>query len=188
MTSQGWWDNGARVCPRGAGTLQNLNLFPAAKDRESSCISLPSTRSTLGLSLTCPMSPKAAGSRTGCRDRGHGASVPRECPAEHVLGQPPVRNEERPLFTVKRNKKPKKYIKYRDPSRLPSPSARCLPPPRSHHPCPQDGADNSWGSFVTHRARDTRGTCGDSSVTARAAGEAPPREGTGCGYCTWPPG
>lgn len=59
--------------------------------------------STLGLSLTCPVSPEPAG--MGCRDRGHGASVPKECPAEHVPRQPWVRNEERPLFTIKRNQK-----------------------------------------------------------------------------------
>lgn len=83
------------------------------------------SRSTLGLSLSCPTSPrpKEPGSlcasppaphpqqweQDGVASAGTGdtAAIPWECPAEHMTGQPSVRNEDRPLFTVtnKRDKK-----------------------------------------------------------------------------------
>lgn len=109
----------------------------------------------------CASSVPAAGSKTGCIT-GMGdmlwpqAAGPWECPAEHAMGQPPVGNEERPLFTVtnKRDKKPESQ----DTSLPISPALQqggvssTLTQPQALSLAWRDGTNSCWGSFGTNQA------------------------------------
>lgn len=103
MAGQGAGDRHTRTStgPRSEGQGFLLHFLSWHKNQ---------SRSTLGLSLSCLSHvPKAKGALRHLRpvpaagNRTGGAAwlrVPWERPAEHRMGQPSVRNEERPLFTV----------------------------------------------------------------------------------------